>query len=133
MLVVLALPTMRTVMMDKPELTEPARSPIIMARMGLSIGETIRQHEHRMKQYKQESGNFIKTNQPTYLVSRIALCAKHRTNFRLTNWMKASDLKTVQEAAKTKGFHIPNPLLLPVEFKPLGWKPSHKWLELDRI
>jgi hypothetical protein len=119
-------------MMDEPKLTPQAKDHIIMGRAGLSIQETIRQHEFRVKQYKSESNNYIKTDQPTYLISGTALCQKHRTNFKLVNWMKPQDLKAVQEAARTRGLHIPNPNMIPVEFKPLDWKPHCKWMELER-
>lgn len=138
MLIVIALPTMRTVMIDKPTLSHLVHDSRLMAQMQLDQPITIRHHEDQVKDFIERQNVMVETDEPTYLISESsdgtpnALCLKHRDSFMLTDWIPASDLRVIQEAARSRGIFIADPLLIPVVFKPLGWRPGHKYVELSR-
>lgn len=77
-------------------------------------------------------GNVTATaTQPTYLLCR-EVCEDHKKTYALSDWVSESDWKALQESAREVGFHIPEILVVVVQFMPLGWQPKKGYMELER-
>ncbi len=129
---VIALPTYRTVGLHKPHLdADLVTDRAFMAKMGLDRGRVIRQHEQMVREYQENSGNIIKTDKPTYLIG-VGLCDGHAASYKFTDWFEAKEWRLLQEAGRQKGVYVPEPHLLVIHWRPVGWEPSQGYLEVER-
>lgn len=73
----------------------------------------------------------VVTKQPTLLLF-VTVCQEHKETYRLTDWIAVGDWDAMRDVAHENGYAIPEPSLIVVEFKPLGWAPGAERLELVR-
>lgn len=72
-----------------------------------------------------ETSEMVQTDKPTYLLFP-EVCERHRQTYNLMDWFSSvHDWRYIQEAARANGYLVPEPNLMPVEFKPLYWNPKH--------
>jgi len=128
---VIALPTIRTVGIDKPILSPLVRDYMTMRKFGLSQNHAVRQYEERMANYKEMFNKLSQTTEPTYLIGQ-PICGHHKQSYNLNNWIKESEWEYLREAARHYGFEIKESRFIIVQFKPLGWKPGSSKIELVR-
>lgn len=77
-----------------------------------------------------ESNEMVVTDKATHLLFK-EVCQKHKDNYNILDWFQGNDWDYVQEAARHHGRYIPDPHLIEVMFKPIGWTPNRS-LELER-
>jgi hypothetical protein len=129
---VIAIPTFRTVGLHKPHLDrEAVNNPNLVQLTGFHRERVIQQYEENVAEYNATVNNAVKTDKPTYLIG-VGLCADHAKTYRFIDWFQPKEWRLLQEAGRAKGFHIPEPHLLTIEWKPLGWNPSQGYLEVER-
>lgn len=129
---VIALPTLRTVALPVPVDPHPQiGDDRFMASIGLNSNIAIAQHERVVREYREQSSELIQTDEPTYLIG-VPLCQQHAATYNLLNWMDPSDWKAIQEAGMAKGFHVPEPAMVVIQFKPVGWDPKRGYMEVTR-
>lgn len=129
---VIKLPTMRTLGVIKPEIhRDLLDSPDVLRRANLSREYIVGRHEEQLADYRQAQSTYVDTDKPTYLIGR-PLCPIHAKTYNLTDWMPESEWAALREAARSKGFHIPETRLIIVEFKPLDWEAADEYMELER-
>src|ERR1017187_1542388 len=71
------------------------------------------------------------TREPTYLLGG-GVCLRHKNSYNLLDWFRRGDWNALRDAARDKGLTIPEPDMITVEFKPVGWQPRHH-LELGPV
>lgn len=72
----------------------------------------------------------IECSRPTTLLGK-EICDHHRMHYNLTDWVKPGDWAAIQEAAAANGYAIPRPDIIPIQFRPIGWRPRQT-LEVER-
>ncbi len=129
---VIAVPTYRTVGLHKPHIVrELINNPAYMGKMGLDRNMVISQYETMTAEYKACVNNLVQTNKPTYLIGN-GLCGNHQKTYKFTDWFQPKDWRLIQEAGRVKGVYVPEPTLLTIHWRPLGWTPGQAYLELER-
>jgi hypothetical protein len=91
----------------------------------------IRQHQQAISEYNNHSGDMVETDRPTYLIGK-EVCSVHQASYNMLDWFPESDWAVLREAAKAHGFEIPEPKMVVIQFKPVGWQPPMEYLEMDR-
>lgn len=119
---VVEVPTIRTVGIAKPVLPRLVLDSSVMKRAELDQRIAIDAHVAAMKDYIEHRNDVVHTDRPTYLICR-EVCQKHRDSYVLQDWFQASDWKVMQEAARSRGFHLEDSGIITVTFKPIGWLP----------
>jgi hypothetical protein len=76
------------------------------------------------------SDEMVETDKPTALIGP-PLCQHHCNNYKLSDWLSASEYKHIKEGAEARGFRMPDMALVRIEFKPVGWIPRG-YLEVER-
>lgn len=127
---VVEIPTIRTVGMHKPVLTQAARDPFLMQSIGLSTPIAIRQYEIATEDYRLHSNDMVKTDKPTYLLGR-EVCQLHRDTYNLFDWFGANEWDHLVEAARHRGFDLPLASNVIITFRPVGWRPGQT-MEMER-
>jgi len=129
---VIEVPTIRTVGVIEPTLNrELVQNSSLMYRNNLVPNIIISQYEDLMKDYRKASTTIAQTTETTKLVGQ-PICQEHRDCYNLMEWIKPTDWRHLQEAAKAHGFEIPAGVNITVTFKPLGWTPGLSHLEIER-
>lgn len=77
-----------------------------------------------------ETSEMVQTDRPTVLLGR-EVCEQHMKTYNLTDWLPDSDWAYIQEAARANGYLVPEPKLLVIQFRPIGWQPK-RHLEVER-
>lgn len=77
------------------------------------------------------SGTPVETKDPTLLLMP-SVCQRHKQEYNLTYWIPESEWHKIRDAARGRGFIIPDTKLIGVQFRPIGYEPSMKWMELNR-
>lgn len=72
-----------------------------------------------------------KTDKPTYLLAP-EICEQHRNGYNFLYWFGLDQWRKMDREAKALGFIIPEPQLIQVTFRPVGWAPDIRYLEVDR-
>lgn len=78
-----------------------------------------------------DSKAMVVTRQPTLLLF-VTVCQEHKETYSLTDWIAVGDWDAMRDVAHENGYHIPEPNLIEIQFKPLGWAPGAERLELVR-
>lgn len=128
---VVSIPTLRTVGVHKPVLSPLVHDLAAMHKFGLSQGKAIQQHEEQVTYYMDMVNRMVETTEPTYLIGQ-PICEQHKATYKLTDWIKESDWGYLRQAAAHFGLMLPEAALVIITFKPLGWTPGRKGIELTR-
>lgn len=129
---VIAIPTFRTVGLHKPHLDRDAINDAAkMKAAEFDRNLVIHQYENDVAEYNATVNNVVKTDKPTYLIG-VGLCNNHVKTYKLTDWFPAKEWRLLQEAGRQKGFHVPEPWLVVIHWRPIGWRPNMGYLEIDR-
>jgi len=129
---VIAIPTYRTVGLHKPTLNRDlVNNPVIMGRAQLNRNIVIDQYEKMTDEYKANVNKQVETDKPTYLIG-VPLCTAHQKNYKFTDWFQPKDWRLIQEAGRERGYVVPEPHLLVIHWRPLGWQPNRGYLEIER-
>lgn len=126
---VVEIPTMRTVGTIKPTLTPLVHDEALMRRAGLNRNLTIRNYENALADFKARVNQLSPTTKPTYLIGQV-ICHKHKANYNLSHWFEERDWDRLREAARSRGFELLPIQIMPVQFKPVGWLPNQKYMEV---
>lgn len=78
-----------------------------------------------------ELGENIKTDVPTQIIGE-AICLDHCKYYSLTHWFSDRDWRDMQGEAALRGFKLPDAALIHIVYRPLGWTPGRKFLEIER-
>lgn len=70
-------------------------------------------------------------DKPTILLAP-EVCEDHRKVYNFLYWFGKKNWFAMQAEAKSRGYVIPEPDFIDVKFKPLGWTPNMRYLEVDR-
>jgi hypothetical protein len=122
---VIAIPTVRSIGLIKPELSPLINQTAIFDRNLLDRNMTIRQYEASMDDYKQHESDMVTTSRPTILIGR-PICERHKASYKLSDWISEADWSHLQEMARHYGFDLEASVIITVLFKPLGWKPQRR-------
>lgn len=76
-------------------------------------------------------GKFQKTDKPTQLQCP-PVCIRHRNRYSITDWIGPAEWHALEETAKDAGFDFPKAEMATVEFKPMGWTPDPRYMEVER-
>jgi len=127
---VISIPCIRTVGVEKPELSHLVHDQSAMRKFGLDPAQHIRMYEDRLKEWKQSQNTLAHTDQPTILLGR-EVCEAHRLTYKFLDWFGVVDWEALLEAARSHNVVLDS-VSITVQFKPVGWEPGVKYMERER-
>ena len=80
---------------------------------------------------KGETEEMVETDKPTLLIGQ-PICLIHKQSYNLLDWVNLYEWKRIEEAAIAKGFKFDTRKSVIITFRPAGWNPSMRYLELER-
>lgn len=77
------------------------------------------------------SGNMVETGDPTLLLMP-EVCQRHKDDYNLTYWFPEDSWERMRAEAKNRGYAFPEAKMIEIQFRPVGWEPKNKYLEVER-
>jgi len=124
---VIELPTIRTKGVTPPHKPDPA----LFKPGSYAYHTSVKIYEQALAEVATREKEISNNTKPTYMMMR-EVCQAHRDSYRFQDWFKVSEWEYVREAARSKGFAIPEITLIAIAFKPIGWMPTMEYMELQR-
>lgn len=77
------------------------------------------------------SDEFVETADPT-IITAPEVCQRHKETYDLTYWLKPQDWAKMNDVARSQGRKLEDQKLIQIRWRPVGWTPQAKWMELER-
>jgi hypothetical protein len=127
---VVAIPTIRTVGLIPPTLSELVHDSAIMQRMQLDMGMTIRLYEAQLAEYKAHATDMVVCPEPTLIIGQ-EICIAHARTYKFLDWFGQPEWDHMCEAACNHGVLL-DIADVKVKWAPVEWEPGEKYIAVQR-